>query len=456
MLPSIAGAAVALAGSGVFSTTELALSSVSEARMRTLLGEGFRGSAELARLQTDSARIIILLRLGQLAGLAVAALLAGTLATDYGLVGWLVALGALGLSWLFFCYLFPTKLAAEHGVRISLLLAPVLLPLWHFARPLISWALRPVSPLAEQGENHGAGFTESELRQLTALGRTEGLIEEQEGQLVERAFRLDEMRAWDVMTPRVDIFAWRDSLSVEDIAAQLSEVPFSRVPVYGDSIDDVTGVLHIRDAYQALVSGESDRTLREMSRQPFAVPGSVRLTSLLRGFQTRRVHMAIVLDEYGGTDGLATLEDVIEELVGDIVDETDVDHEPIIRVSADEIVAAGDAELREINALLRTNLPQSEHRSLNGYLLEELGRVPEAGEKLAANGVMVEVLEATEVQVQRAKVVRRSCTVTDKDARPEPKQARGDQQEMREPKGEQTGGDNGPAVGEERSGADTT
>jgi CBS domain containing-hemolysin-like protein len=132
----------------------------------------------------------------------------------------------------------------------------------------------------------------------------------------------------------------------------------------------------------------------------------VPLTQLLRDFQTRRIHLAIVVDEYGGTDGLVTLEDVIEELVGEIVDETDIAEDPIQRISKTEILARGDADLREINHFFNTMLPQLEHRSLNGYLLEELGRVPEPGEMLEREGVSIEVLAATDTQVTRARLRR--------------------------------------------------
>jgi putative hemolysin len=126
-------------------------------------------------------------------------------------------------------------------------------------------------------------------------------------------------------------------------------VRYSRVPVYGESIDDITGVLYLRDAYQALVSGQRDAPLRSLAREPLVVPGSLPLSKLLRDFQARRIHLAVVVDEYGGTDGLVTLEDVLEELVGEIVDETDVPEDAITRISRNEILAWGDADLREIN-----------------------------------------------------------------------------------------------------------
>jgi CBS domain containing-hemolysin-like protein len=191
---------------------------------------------------------------------------------------------------------------------------------------------------------------------------------------------------------------------------ELGAVRYSRVPVYHGTIDNITGVLYLRDAYQALVAGQRDVPLKALTREPLMVPGSVPVTKLLRDFQTRRIHLAIVVDEYGGTDGLVTLEDVLEELVGDIQDETDVAEDSLTRVSRNEILVAGDADLREINHFFNSTFPQLEHRTFNGYLLEELGRVPEPGEKFEREFIQIEVLEATDTQVTRARLRRIATT----------------------------------------------
>jgi CBS domain containing-hemolysin-like protein len=255
------------------------------------------------------------------------------------------------------------------------------------------------------------GITESEIRQLTVLGHTEGAIEEHERVLIERAFRMDETQAWDIMTPRVDIHAWRDDQSLRAIVSELGAVPYSRVPVYHETIDNITGVLYLRDAYQALVLGQRDVSLRALAREPLIVPGNITLNKLLRDFQTRRIHLAIVVDEYGGTDGLVTLEDVLEELVGEIVDETDPAEEPITRVSRTEIVAAGDVDLREINHYFNASFPQLEHRTINGYLLEEFGRVPEPGERFEREGIAIEILDASDTVVARVRMKRLATAV---------------------------------------------
>jgi putative hemolysin len=191
---------------------------------------------------------------------------------------------------------------------------------------------------------------------------------------------------------------------VAEIAEELRTVPHSRVPVYGESIDDITGVVYVREAYHALVSGREDESLRRIAREPFFLPGSVPLTRLLRDFQGRRIHLGIVSDEFGGTDGLVTLEDVLEELVGEIEDETDIREELVTRVSTSEIEVDGSTELRDVNAALGTELPETEYRSVNALLLEETGHVPVPGEQLEWEGIQLEVLESTETQVQRVRV----------------------------------------------------
>lgn len=407
MLLLILGFCVALVLSALFSIAELALFSLGISRIHTLMDAGFRGSGALVRARSQPGRLFVLLRLGS-ATCAVAAAGLGVLVglRLLGGAGVLIAVVVTGLLILLIGELLPRVVAGRYNVRIALTVAPLFLVFMRAFGPilaLLEWA--PASTPELAGNGNGA---EDEIRQLTELGESEGVIEEHERQLIERAFRLDETQVWDIMTPRVDVFAWPDSLTLAEIATQFGTVPYSRVPVYGESIDQVTGVLYLRDAYQALITGQRDIPLRDLARQPLIVPGSLNLTRLLRDFQQRRIHLALVVDEYGGTDGLVTLEDVIEELVGEIVDETDVAEESITRISRNEILAEGDTDLREINHIFNTSFPLLEHRSLNGFLLEELGHVPAVGESLEASGIRIEVTDASETQVLRARLTRHS------------------------------------------------
>jgi putative hemolysin len=394
----------ALATSALLTAAEVALFSLAEAHLRTLVAEE---ESALSRIRARPRALLVLLRFGD----GLAAVVVGAMAFWIGTLLWplwgglagillgAVLLVAVGELW-------PRRLKPEHGVRFAVAIAPALLGLSRLLRPILYPLEHITRSLPEPRLTSVAEITESELRQLTALGLSEGALDEQEGEIIERAFRMEDTRVWDIMTPRVDIFAWPDALTLAEVAPQLGTVPYSRIPVYQDNIDDVTGVLYLRDAYQALVAGRQDTPLRTLARPPLVVPGSLPLTRLLRDFQNRRIHLALVVDEYGGIDGLVTLEDVIEELVGEIEDETDVTEVSIVRVSRNEIIADGDTELREINHIFNTALPLLEHRSLNGYMMAELGRVPEGTEALERQGLRIEVLDASETQVLRARITR--------------------------------------------------
>tara|TARA_Y100000739_G_scaffold88306_1_gene75412 strand:- start:588 stop:1460 length:873 start_codon:yes stop_codon:yes gene_type:complete len=281
------------------------------------------------------------------------------------------------------------------------------------ARPLV----RPVERLEYHigGNDDTVSDAQRELREIQEIGTEEGVLEEGESLLVERAFRLDELTAWDVMVPRVDIFAWQENLKLRDIVKTLTQVPYSRVPVYTDSVDDVTGIVYVREIYERFVGGELDRSVADLAHDPFFVPGSRSLTELLQEFQARRIHMGIVADEFGGTDGLVTLEDILEELVGEIHDETDLDEEEIQRISEDVLECDAGVDLRDLDEELDIALPQGEHRSLNGFLLEELGHVPEAGEYLVTSVARIDILQSSDTQVLRARVTRRRATATEPD-----------------------------------------
>jgi len=391
--------------SAFFSASSTAIFSVGGSRIRTLLEEGFKGAQGLSELRTRAGAVQgLLLFLASFSSLLGVGLLTGWCTLEWELPGLLIGLFSSGAVVLLLGELLPRSVAARRSVRVALAVAPVVLVLERFLGPVLSPFFRLESYLARAAGEDGSTQEEREVREITSLGQREGVVGMEEHELVERAFRLDELTAWDVMTPRVAIFAWQDSLTLQEIIEELEEVPFSRVPVYGESVDDVTGILQVREVYQAYISGRGGTTLKDLSREPFFVPGSLSLTRLLKDFQARRIHQGIVADEFGGTDGLVTLEDVLEELVGEIVDETDLPEEPLIRISRNELIADGALDLREINYAFNVSLPQLENRSLNGFIIEELGYVPERGESLESSGVRIDVVDATETQVTRARV----------------------------------------------------
>ena len=392
--------------SATLTAAQTAAFQVSESRMRTLKSEGFKGAEALTQVRRragnvgSSVRLITdTLNLGTM-GIGVAT---GVLTLERGPPALYVMVGVVII--IVFADVLPRSIAARHPVRLALASASGLISLTQWTR----WISVPVSRLEDalvKNREDELSMEERELREIQEIGQEEGVLEESENLLVERAFRLDELTTWDAMVPRVDIFAWQEDLTLSEIIDGLPDVPYSRVPVYKDSVDDVTGILYVREAYERISQGMHDLKLHQISRAPFFVPGSLSLAQLMRDFQAKRIHMGIVADEFGGTDGLVTLEDILEELVGEIRDETDVEEEEIRRVSRNQIECDAGVDVRDINQALGVTLPKLEHRSLNGLILEELGHVPSVGEKLLCGDVRIEIMQATETQVIRAQVTR--------------------------------------------------
>ena len=392
--------------SAVLTAAHTAVFHIGSSRVRTLRQEGFTGADALGEVRANPSAVESSVRLTT-GALNLGALGVGvsTGAMTWGrggpiadvLIGIVVIVG--------FTDIVPRSVVARHPVRLALASASTLLTLSKWTR-FIWGAVSRLQVALVRGRDDELSTEERELRELQEIGQEEGILEESENQLVERAFRLDELTAWDIMVPRVDIFAWKRELTVGDVLDGLEDLPYSRVPVYRKSVDDVTGIVLVRELYERVAAGQQDVKLAELSHEPFFVPGSLSCAQLLRDFQSRRIHMGLVADEFGGTDGLVTLEDVLEELVGEIHDETDVTEDEILRLSETQLECDAGVDVREINAALNVSLPKDEHRSLNGMILEELGHVPAQGDSFEAAGVRIDIVEASETQVLRARVTR--------------------------------------------------
>jgi putative hemolysin len=406
MLIAAAVVASMLLTSAILTAAHDAALEIGPSRARTLAEEGFAGAPELARVRELKQDVGASVRVVTMAlDLTALAIIASTGVTTWGMARPVVSTALGVVIVLVVADLIPHLIAARRPVRLALTAAPILLTVERIARPLVT----PVSRLEDRlggGDASLNGQQQRELREIQAIGEEEGVLEASENLLVERAFRLDELTAWDVMVPRVDIFAWREERRLEEVVDELADVPYSRVPIYRDSVDEVIGIVYVREAYERFTRGERDLTLRDLAREPFFVPGSLSLVQLLQDFQARRIHMGIVADEFGGTDGLVTLEDILEELVGEIVDETDLDEVEIVRVADDVVECDASVDIRDLDELLGVTLPQREHRSLNGFILDELGQVPAAGQGFQTDGVQIDILESSETQVLRARLTR--------------------------------------------------
>jgi CBS domain containing-hemolysin-like protein len=401
--------ALLILASSTLTAAQAAAYQISHHRIVTLQREGFAGAEALAGVReiepTLRASIRLITRTWNMIALSVAVVIGveawhSTIATAL-----VILLGIASIHVL--VDVLPHVVAAKYPVRLALGSASTLLLIARWTR----WFTGPVERLEDRFvTRNGEGplsDEERELREIQELGEKEGVLEKDEGLLVERAFRFDELAASDVMVPRVDIFAWSDDLLIKDIIPDLPEIPYSRVPVYHGTIDNITGVVYVREVYEHHAQGDADMPLVDVARSPFFIPGALSLSKLLRDFRDRRIHMGIVADEFGGTDGIVTLQDVVDELVGKIEDDTDEPAREVIKLVSDtSLECDATTELRDLNEALGVELPADERRTLNGFILEEIGHVPRRGDSFVSGSVRVEILEATHTQVVRARVTR--------------------------------------------------
>lgn len=217
---------------------------------------------------------------------------------------------------------------------------------------------------------------------------------------------LEDKTAREIMVPRIDMAVADVESSVGDVAAIVTERGFSRIPVYRENIDDIVGIVYAKDLLRALGNGGKDRPLTDLLREPFFIPESKRLDELLTEMQARRVHMAIVVDEYGGTAGLVTIEDLLEEIVGEIEDEYDVARPSMEVISEDEVVLDAGTSTDVLKDLFGYEVESEDFDTVGGFLIHQLGRLPAVGDEVEADGLTLRVLSMAGRRVRRLRVAR--------------------------------------------------
>ena len=252
---------------------------------------------------------------------------------------------------------------------------------------------------------------EEEIRTIVTEGHREGLLEEDAREMIEGIIELGDGDVSQIMTPRTDMHMIQADLDWDEMLVDVMQAGHTRIPVYDSNRDDIVGVLYVKDLLPelALKDDEPKQPIRELVRKPIYVPQTKAMDDLLEMFQQERTHIAIVLDEYGGVSGLVTIEDVLEEIVGDIVDEYDADvEEEILTLEDGAVEAMGRAHVDEINQAANLGIPEhDDYDTIGGFVFTELGHVPAVGEELLWNDtIRVIVIEATRRRIERVRIER--------------------------------------------------
>ncbi|GMR09603.1 MAG: hemolysin family protein [Anaerolineae bacterium] len=379
------------------------------AKLQRLVEEGAAGSELAARIVEDSLSLLLSLRIA----VAIVRLLAiGVAAATYlglanGLPGFFLTLAATGLVMSIVEFL-AEGLVMREPEAWALRLGPVVAVLEIALSPIVRLMLRLGGEVSanQNGPLHTL-VTEAEIMTLVDAGEEGGSIEQDEKDMIYSIFRLDDTLAREVMIPRIDIQALEESTPIPKATDLLLKTGYSRAPVFRESIDNVIGLIYVKDLLDAWRAGNYERPIGELMREAFFVPEAKKVDDLLEEMQDSRFHLAIVVDEYGGTAGLVTIEDIVEEIVGEIRDEYDFAEEASYQQVEDgEYIFSGGIDLDDVNQIADADLPKDAGETLGGFIYSELGRVPSPGDKLESGGLELVVDQVVRRRIRRVRARR--------------------------------------------------
>ncbi|MGH9433274.1 MAG: hemolysin family protein [Terriglobia bacterium] len=388
----------------LISAVEAALLAVPQSRVVAARQEGKPGATILEKLKAEIQRPLSALIILSNVVTIISAALVGAVAFQRfgGLIAAAVSV-AFTILIIVFAEVVPKIVGVRRAERIALASTRPLRLISRLLDPLISFTYYLAGVITPE---KSVPVSEEEIKAMAMLGETSGSIEADEAAMIRQIFRLNDITARDLMTPRRQVFFLEGDKSLGEMKPKILAAHHSRIPVVsGDRFENVVGVAHQRDLLIALEKGQSSEPVKTFAKKSLLVPAQLPADELLREFQTARTHLAIVINEHGEVTGVVTLEDCLEELVGEIIDEKEIIPQLIKRVKKDEIIAHGETRGRQVNSFFQSSLPET--KTLNGFLQEHFHRVPEKNEILLWKDLEFRIEEATAGQIERIRITRR-------------------------------------------------
>jgi len=372
--------------SGFFSGLEVALVGIRRSQVRQMLNKKLPGATSLHKLKSNPSRMMASVNLGNnLVNVSSTAL-----ATDIALKifengGLAIAIGAMTFLILVFGEITPKTYCNANAAKIALRYSRVLLAFSYVFYPVV-WIFERITKgiiKLTGSSQEPPRLTEEEIKGVIEQGLEDNAIEKQESKLVHGALNIDDIVIRSVMTPRTKMFTLNSKMLLFEALPLINKSGFSRIPLYGKNHDEITGIINVRDILKYLEKNQKMINLQQLARKPIFVSQEKKVSDLIKEMQGRKAHMAIVLDEFEGVEGCVTLEDLLEEIVGEIHDETDVAKSNFQRDGINVIITNGDIEIDEINEIFKTDIPQgNDYASLSGLLHERLRDIPKEGDKI--------------------------------------------------------------------------
>lgn len=405
--------AVLLAFSAFFSSAETALFSLDSIRIQTLVRQGKPGAKLVQKLMDQPEILLGTILIGNNTANISASALTTMIAIDlYGDAAVGIAAGILTLLVLVFSEFMPKSWANRSNERIALMFARPMYVLIIILGPIARLLDRFTNLISPHKGKKKPMIDEEDIKAAADMGVKAGTLEKDEREMIERVLLFNDITAEDVMTPKEEMELFDGSAMLSDILQSVNEGSFSRYPIYEGDDENVIGVIHIRDILRQISRSTEDELrgmpLTAICTETMYVPETKRIDELLRAFQKKRMHMAMVLNEYGTVVGLVTIEDLLEELVGEISDESDVDVYLIRRIDKHTIVVDGDAQVSDINDFFNTKIQAPPNKTVGRIILEKLGDLPELGRKIQITERIEAVVEdVAERHIRRVRLIKR-------------------------------------------------
>ncbi|WP_157064937.1 hemolysin family protein [Thermotalea metallivorans] len=407
---------VLLTLSALFSGAETAITSMNIIKIRQLENKGVKQAAVLERLFHDSHRILATILVGNnmvnIAATAIATELIYKFFQGKNVTA--IVTFVMTLAILIFGEITPKTYAANHPEKVAVrlgrpveLLSYILYPILKVLNAVTSFIIRLLGGSVARDK---VLVSEEEIMTLVDVGEEAGIIESQERKMINSIFEIGDIEASEVMVPRIDMIYLEEDASLEEALNVAIEHGYSRIPVIKDTIDNVTGILYAKDllAYSRKAEGQNQETgIKKFIRPAYYVPESKKVNELLKEMQKEKVHIAIVLDEYGGTLGLVTIEDILEEIVGDILDEYDAEIDLIEHLGENSLIVNAKASIEEINEVLHIELPEDEYDSIGGFVFNALGRIPVKDDAIEFDDITIKVLSVHNRRIKQLEIIKK-------------------------------------------------
>lgn len=405
--------------SAFFSSAETAFTAASRLRLRHLAEEGHKSAKSTLKLVENPSKLISALLIGNNIVNISASSLATVIAIEkYGISATGIATSILSVVIIIFGEITPKSFATQYAEKIAMffskpvsILMTILTPFVIIFYSIASWIIKLFG--GDIRQSHPL-VTEEELKTMVDVGSEEGVFEQEEKEMLHNIFDFGDLQVKDIMVQRVDITALDVDSTYEEVMEIIQEEQFSRFPVYREDIDDVIGILNVKDLLFLTDAEKEAFRLENYVREPYFAYEFKKITELFKELKKNRTHISIILDEYGGTVGVVTIEDLLEEIVGEIDDEYDDDKESDIEaIRKNEYVVSGSYRLDELNDLIGTHIESEEFDSIGGYLIGILGTFPANGEVIETDGIRFVVDEVDKNRIKKIRMILKSGSKMD-------------------------------------------